>query len=309
MLERASIVRDAGGRAVRAVGAMQDVSGPKVAEEATLRLAAIVASASDAIVGKTTDGIITSWNAAAERLFGYTEAEVLGHSVFMLVPPELHGAERDLLARVRRGERVEFSTTERLRKDGSRLAVSLTVSPIWDASGAVVGVSSIQRDVTDRQRAAEELARREERYRALVLATTSVVWTTDPDGRFVEPQPAGSSTPASRGSEHRGWAGSSALHPDDRAGCSRPGSPRREHSGGLRGRGAACGIGRTGATGGSSSRAAPVPWRRRRGAASGSARSPTWRTSARPKSGCARPIAWSPSGASPAASPTRPTIR
>ena len=90
VLERACIVRDAAGAPVRAVGAMQDVSGSKAAEAATLRLAAIVASASDAIVGKTTDGIITSWNAAAERLFGYTEAEVLGHSIFMLVPPELH---------------------------------------------------------------------------------------------------------------------------------------------------------------------------------------------------------------------------
>ena len=142
MLERASVVRSSDGRAIRAVGVVQDVSGQKVAEEATLRLAAIVASASDAIVGKTTDGIITSWNAAAERLFGYAQAEVLGHSVFMLVPPELHNVERDLLERVRRGERVEYSTTERLCRDGTRLAVSLAVSPIWDPSGQVVGVSS-----------------------------------------------------------------------------------------------------------------------------------------------------------------------
>ena len=216
MLERACIVRDATGRAVRAVGAMADVSGRKVGEEATLRLAAIVASASDAIVGKTTDGVITSWNAAAERLFGYTEAEALGRSVFMLVPSELQAAEQDLLERVRRGERVEFSITERLRRDGSRLAVSLTVSPVWDAAGVVVGVSSIQRDVTDRQRAAEELARREQRYRALVMATTSLVWTTDPEGSFVEPQPGWAEYTGQPWSAHRGFGWIEALHPDDR---------------------------------------------------------------------------------------------
>jgi len=231
ILERACIVRDAAGDPVRAVGVIQDVSGSKAAEAATLRLAAIVASASDAIVGKTTDGIITSWNAAAERMFGYTEAEVLGHSIFMLVPPELHATEQDLLARVRRGERVEFSTTERLRRDGSRLAVSLTVSPIRDAAGAVVGVSSIQRDVTDRRRAVEEVARREERYRALVMATTSVVWTTDPGGRFVEPQPAWEQYTGQSWDEHRelGWL--EALHPDDRAGLFKAWFATRAHSG------------------------------------------------------------------------------
>jgi PAS domain S-box-containing protein len=216
MLERASIVRDPDRRAIRAVGAMQDVSGQKLAEEATLRLAAIVASASDAIVGKTTDGIITSWNAAAERLFGYTQAEVLGHSVFMLVPPELHDVERDLLERVRRGERVDYSTTERLCRDGTRLAVSLTVSPIWDPSGHVVGVSSIQRDITDRQRATDELSRREQRYRALVQATTSIVWTTDPDGNFVEPQPGWEQYTGQLWEQHRGLGWIGALHPDDR---------------------------------------------------------------------------------------------
>ncbi|HKT61770.1 MAG TPA: PAS domain S-box protein [Gemmatimonadales bacterium] len=230
VLERAFIVRDDEGRPVRVVGAMQDVSGRKVAEAATLRLAAIVASASDAIVGKTTDGIITSWNAAAERLFGYTEAEAVGRSVFMLVPPELHAVELDLLERVRRGERVEYSTTERLRRDGTRLAISLTVSPIWDSSGQVVGVSSIQRDITERQRAAEELARREQRYRALVQANTSLVWTTDPDGRFTEPQPDWERYTGQSWEEHQelGWI--NALHPDDRERVSQSGLAARQRS-------------------------------------------------------------------------------
>ena len=216
MLERACIVHDAGGRPRRVVGAMRDITQRKLAEEATLRLAAIVASASDAIVGKTTDGVITSWNAAAERIFGYTEQEMLGQSVFMLVPEELHSSERALLARVRRGERVEFSTTERFRRDGGRISVSLTVSPIWDPSGVVVGVSSIQRDVTERRRAEEEIARREERYRALVMAATSVVWTTDPAGDFIERQTGWERYTGQPWDEHRGSGWLKALHAEDR---------------------------------------------------------------------------------------------
>jgi len=216
MTEHASIVRDAAGRPIRVVGAMRDDTQRKASEEATLRLAAIVTSATDAIVGKTTQGIVTSWNAAAERMFGYSEQEMVGQSIFRLIPEELHEEERTLLARVQRGERVEYSTTERVRKDGSRLVIALSVSPIWDASGRVVGVSSIKRDVTERQRAELELARREERYRALVMATTSVVWTTDSQGRFVEPQPGWEAYTGQPWGEHResGWL--LALHPDDR---------------------------------------------------------------------------------------------
>ena len=216
MLERARLVRDDTGRVVRIVGALRDVSHLKQSEEATLRLAAIVASASEAVVGKTPDGVITSWNAAAERIFGYTEREMLGQSVFKLVPEELHETERALLARVRRGERVDFSVTERFRKDGSRIAVSLTLSPIRDPSGVVLGISSIQRDVTERQRAEEELARREERYRALVMATTSVVWTSDPEGRFVDRQAAWEGYTGQPFEDHRDFGWIDALHPDDR---------------------------------------------------------------------------------------------
>jgi two-component system, cell cycle sensor histidine kinase and response regulator CckA len=216
MTEHASIVRDAAGRPIRVVGAMRDDTQRKASEEATLRLAAIVTSATDAIVGKTTRGIVTSWNAAAERMFGYSEREMVGQSIFRLIPQELREEERSLLVRVQRGERVEYSTTERLRKDGSRLSIALSVSPIWDASGRVVGVSSIQRDVTERLRADLELARREERYRALVMATTSVVWTTDPQGQFGDPQPGWEEYTGQPWGEHREWGWLLALHPDDR---------------------------------------------------------------------------------------------
>jgi two-component system, cell cycle sensor histidine kinase and response regulator CckA len=216
VLERAFVVRDSDGKAVRAVGAMQDITRRKETEDATARLAAIVASSGDAIVGKTLDGVVTSWNAAAQHMFGYAEEEIVGQSIFLLIPEELHASEHALLERIRRGERVEFAETERIRKDGGRIYISVTVSPIRDSSGVVTGASSIKRDVTERKRAAEELARREERYRALITATTSIVWTTDPEGRFSEPQASWEEYTGQPWQEHAGFGWLDAVHPDDR---------------------------------------------------------------------------------------------
>jgi PAS domain S-box-containing protein len=216
MLERAYISRDERGEALRVVGAMQDVTRRRDIEEATTRLAAIVASSSDAIIGKTLDGIVTSWNAAAERIFGYTEAEMVGRPIFSLIPESRHGAERELLARIRQGELVELGDVERIRKDGVPVPVALAVSPIRDSAGTVIGASSIMREITERKRAAEELARREERYRALVTATTSIVWTTDSDGRFAEPQTSWQEYTGQSWEDHRGLGWANALHGDDR---------------------------------------------------------------------------------------------
>ncbi len=215
VLDRAFIVRDQSGRAIRIVGAMQDLTKRQDVERATTRLAAIVASSSDAIVGKTLDGVVTSWNAAAERMFGYSEAEMLGRSIFVLVPEELLDTERELLLAISRGERVNFAETLRVRKDGTKIHIALTVSPIWDPSGVVVGASSIKRDITDRKRANEELARREERYRALVQATTSIVWIAGSDGRFDDAQPAWESYTGQPWREQEGFGWLNAIHPDD----------------------------------------------------------------------------------------------
>jgi PAS domain S-box-containing protein len=127
----------------------QSITEERAAQEAVARLAAIVSSSSDAIVGKTLDGMVTSWNAAAERTFGYPRSEMVGQSVFKLIPDELHDAEREVLARLRRGESVELSETERVRKDGKRIWISLSVSPIRDATGTIIGAASIKRDVTE----------------------------------------------------------------------------------------------------------------------------------------------------------------
>jgi PAS domain S-box-containing protein len=129
-------------------GVLMDVSDRIQAEEAQIRLAAIVASSSEAIISTTLDGIVTSWNPAAERLYGYSTAEAIDSSVRMLVPPELSSGVTWLLDQVRQGLSVEGFETERITKDGRRIEVSLTTSPIRDGSGTVVGISSVARDVT-----------------------------------------------------------------------------------------------------------------------------------------------------------------
>lgn len=156
-----------------------DVTTEQEAHEAMARLAAIVASSSDAIVGKTLEGIVTSWNAAAERIFGYTASEMVGQSVFTLIPEELHEAERELLDRLRRGEVVEFSEAERIRKDGARIWISLSVSPIWDRSGLVSGAASIKRDITERKRAEVERRQSQEQFRLAHQAARLGTWRWD----------------------------------------------------------------------------------------------------------------------------------
>jgi PAS domain S-box-containing protein len=124
-----------------------------------LRLAAIVDSSDDAIVSKNLDGIVLTWNRAAERIFGFTAEEMIGQSIRRLIPDDLQAEEDTVLAKLRRGERVEHYETIRQRKDGSRVPVSLTVSPLRTADGAVIGASKIARDISDRKRAEEERQR------------------------------------------------------------------------------------------------------------------------------------------------------
>jgi len=139
------------------VGAAMDVTERKRSEEASLQLAAIVESSSDAIIGKTLDGIVTSWNKGAEQIFGYAAAEVVGKSVAMLIPTDRLDEEPRIIERLRDGERIEHFETVRRRKDGQDIHVSLNISPIKDAMGKTIGVSKIARDITERKRAEEEI--------------------------------------------------------------------------------------------------------------------------------------------------------
>lgn len=145
--------RDAAGQLVGAINMLVDISEHKRAQQDAQRLAAIVESSDDAIVSKDLNGIITSWNAGAQRMFGYTAEELVGKSVTTLIPAGRHDEEPGILDRIKRGERVEHYETVRLRKDGSLIEVSLTVSPIRDATGKVIGASKIARDITERKEA------------------------------------------------------------------------------------------------------------------------------------------------------------
>ena len=149
---------------------------------ANARLAAIVESADEAIASKTLDGIVTSWNPAAEKLFGYAADEILGRHISILAAPGRENEMPQILARIRRGEKVDHYETVRRRKNGSLVAISLTVSPIRDEAGRIIGASKIARDITETKRAEEALRASEERFRDLANAVPDVVWTADPDG-------------------------------------------------------------------------------------------------------------------------------
>jgi PAS domain S-box-containing protein len=159
--------RDQSGNIAGVIGIARDISERMHMEEASLRLAAIVESTDDAIVSKSLDGIVTSWNAAAERIFGYTAQEMIGQSILRLLPEERRDEENMILERLRRGERIEHFETVRRTKDGRLLDVSVTISPLRDARGVVIGASKIARDVSAQKRAEQALRESEERYRAL----------------------------------------------------------------------------------------------------------------------------------------------
>jgi len=157
---------NAGGSPRRLLGIVQDITARKQAEQTQALLASIVESSDDAIIAKTLDGTIQSWNAAAQRMFGYAAVEIIGQPITRLIPPELVPEEAEILARLRRGERVEHIETIRMAQDGRRINVSITMSPMKDHAGQVVGASKIIRDITKLKRAeqglqqtAEELAR------------------------------------------------------------------------------------------------------------------------------------------------------
>jgi two-component system, chemotaxis family, CheB/CheR fusion protein len=170
---------DASDNLIGAVNMLVDITERKRAEEVAQRLASIVESSDDAILSKNLDGIITSWNQGAERLFGYSSDEMVGKSVTLLIPADRQDEEPKILGRIRRGERMEHYETVRLRKDGSLIDISLSVSPIRDAGGKIIGASKIARDITERKQAQarQEMLTRELHHRTknLFAVVQSVV--------------------------------------------------------------------------------------------------------------------------------------
>src|SRR6202167_5625493 len=162
-----------------------DVTERKQAERATSLLASIVDSSDDAILSKKLDGTITSWNQSAERLFGYKAQEAIGQHITLIVPWERRSEEEDILRRLARGERVEHFETVRRRKDGTHLDASLTISPIRDATGRVIGASKVARDVSERKRIEVALRESEERFRAIFETTPECVKLVSADGTLL----------------------------------------------------------------------------------------------------------------------------
>lgn len=150
-------VKDQRGNVIYIAPTGTDITKRKVDQQIKARLAAIVENSDDAIISKDLNSIITSWNAGATKLFGYTEQEVLGRSIVLLIPPERIDEEPGILDRIRRGERIDHYETIRRCKDGTLIEISLTVSPLKDAEGKIVGASKIARDITDRKRAERAL--------------------------------------------------------------------------------------------------------------------------------------------------------
>jgi len=162
-----SPVRDSSGRIVGASKVAREITDRKRAERSTALLAAIVDSSDDAIVSKTLDGIITSWNKSAQQMFGYLPEEAVGKHITLIIPRDRWDEEAGIIDRLRRGERVDHFQTIRRRKDGSLVDVSLTISPVKDSSGNIVGASKVARDISAAVRAAEALRGSEEELRRL----------------------------------------------------------------------------------------------------------------------------------------------
>jgi PAS domain S-box-containing protein len=156
----------------------------KSAERDAQQLAAIVESSDDAIISKNLDGIIQTWNDGAERLFGYRKDEAIGQPITLLMPAERRDEEPGILAKIRAGERVEHYETVRQRKDGTQVDISLTISPMRDHAGRVIGASKIARDITERKLAETRLRDSERRLQDLLAAIPAAIYTTDADGRI-----------------------------------------------------------------------------------------------------------------------------
>jgi len=154
-------------------------------------LAAIVDSSDDAIVSKNLDGIITSWNKSAERIFGYSASEAIGKNITLIIPLDRRSEETDIINRLRRGERVDHFQTVRRRKDGTMLDVSLSISPVRDASGKIIGASKVARDITAQKRSEQALRESEERFRAIVETTPECVKLVARDGTLLHMNSSG----------------------------------------------------------------------------------------------------------------------
>jgi PAS domain S-box-containing protein len=210
---------DEHGNILRTIGVVADITARKHADETRFRHAAILESSDDAIISTNLDGVITSWNTGAQRIFGYTEGEAVGQSITILVAPELRDDEKRLLQRLRSGETIEHHETVRFTKAGRRVNVSLTICPVRDSAGVIVGASEIARDITERKRAEHAMRESEGRFRLVANTAPVLIWMSGSDklcDYFNQPwlDFTGRPLEAELGS---GWA--EGVHPEDLKAC------------------------------------------------------------------------------------------
>lgn len=182
-------LRDADGSVVGGINLLMDITERKLSEVKLAQLAAIVDSSDDAIVSKTLDGIIVSWNRAAETMFDYTAAEAVGQHISLIIPPERLDEEQGVLARLRHGEKIDHFVTERQAKDGRRLMISLTVSPIRNGRGEIIGASKVARDITEQVKSQEFLKQRTAQFETLLGQAPVGVFVVDASLRIREINP------------------------------------------------------------------------------------------------------------------------
>jgi PAS domain S-box-containing protein len=173
-------IYDEDGKLEGAVNMLVDVTRQRADEEKAARLKMIVQYSNAAIISKTLNGIVTSWNPAAQQIFGYTAEEMIGQPIIKIIPHDLYHEEETILSKLRRGEIIEHMETTRMRKDGTLIDISLTVSPVRDESGKVIGVSKIARDISNSKRAERLIRESDERFRMAVEATKLGTWEYNP---------------------------------------------------------------------------------------------------------------------------------
>ena len=205
---------DDAGNITGGINMLVDITERKQAEVAKARLAAIVESSDDAIITKGLDGVITTWNTGAERLFGYIAQEAIGQPITMLIPPDRRDEEPTIIERLRRGERVDHFETIRMRKDGSLLDISLTISPVKDLDGRIVGASKVARDITERKQIEQALRESEERFRMLADNMAQLAWTCDKLGNVTWYNQRWLDYTGLSFEEMREWGWTKCHHPD-----------------------------------------------------------------------------------------------
>lgn len=218
---RGTVELDAAGRPSIMRGLSIDITERKRAQESIGLLAAIVESSTEAIIGEDLHGVVSSWNAGAQTIFGFTADEMIGQPVSQLIPPGLQSEERELFNRVLDGERVEHYETTRARKDGTLVAVSVSLSPIRGANERIIAASQIIHDISERQRADAALRESESRFRAMADSAPIMIWMAGPDQLFTFFNKAWLNFSGGRMARNVGDGWSAGVHPEDLASCAR----------------------------------------------------------------------------------------